>query len=221
MKKRAPKPFKNVRRVLTLWAAILVAGLVGAEAFTSGLAIHARHVRDKDYRTNLAAAAESMDSNDVAGALRQVEEALRKAPDASQPHVVAGDIHFRLKRWEQAIAAYERALAKGSRVVGTKLNTVWALIELKQYDRAVAFGEGSVAEGKDAAALSRYIAEAHLRAGRPVDAIPHLERALEGYPDDRYLLDHLERGYVRAGREEDAEKVRGRIAEVQASLNEL
>ena len=129
-----------------------------------------------------------------------------------------GGIRFAQKRWQEAIDIYRRAVERGSKALDVRVHTVWALIELKRYDEAAWYGKDALAKGYSHRAMHRYVAEALFRARRLPDSIPHLERALLGFPNDLYLMDHLRQAYTAAGRSEDAKAMTARIADVESSL---
>jgi tetratricopeptide (TPR) repeat protein len=213
-----PPPFTNTRRAITLWALLLVTGFVFIEVFNLACMRYARDIREKDYRTYLAEAAKRMAQFDLPGAMTHVDEAKRRGPKAAEPDAMAGHIQYQLKHWEQAIIEYKSAIAKGTQEEGVFLNTVWALIELRRYDEAAEIGARALLEGIATPALPRYIAEAYFRSGNMAEAIPYFERALEGYPNDLYLLDHLRQAYRATKQLDKAEAMRARIADVEASL---
>ena len=214
-----PPPIAHTRRVLVVWVLLIVAGFVLTQVFNVLMARYAQRAREGDYRTYLAAATDLMSRFDLPGALEQVEEAKRRDPNAPEPDAMAGHIQYQLKHWEQAIAEYKRAIEKDSREEGVRLNSVWALIELKRHDEAAAVGAAAMHDGFATLALPRYVAEAHFRAGKSVEAIPYFEQALQGYSNDLYLLDHLRQAYVAAKQGKKAEEIQARITDVEATLN--
>jgi len=214
-------PLLNPRGILLLWGLLVLAGFIAAQGVTAALGRYAAGMREQDYRTYVVAGTDAMNRFDFAAALEQANEAKRKGPNAPEPFGLAGHIHYQLKQWRQAIVEYKQAIIRGSRDEGVPLNTVWALIELQQYEEAVTIGKAAVASGFTMPALYRYIAEACFRSGKLVDAIPYYEEALKGYPNDLYLLDHLRQAYRSAKRLEKAEEMRARIADIEASLNKF
>jgi tetratricopeptide (TPR) repeat protein len=210
---------ENARRSLMLWcgALVLLAALI--EVVDFGLRAHARERRKSDYRTYLAAAEDLRSRYDYPAALAQVEEAKRRGPKAPEPYALAGHIRYQMKYWSQAITEYQEAIARGSQDEGVILNVVWALIELNRYEEAAAVGIKALNAGFSMPALPRYIAEADFRAGKLPEAIPYYEKALNGYPNDLYLLDHLRQAYRAAGQMDKAKQIQTRIADIEASLN--
>lgn len=210
---------ENARRILVLWCAIILLLLALTESLNFGLRTYARERRESDYRTYLAAATDLMNRYDYSGALAQVEEAKRRQPQAPEPYALAGHVRYQLKHWSQAITEYQEAISRGSREEGVFLNVVWALIELKRYEEATALGIKALNAGFSMPALPRYIAEAYFRNGKMTEAIPYYQMALNGYPNDLYLLDHLRQSYRAAGQLDKAKEMQTSIANIEASLN--
>lgn len=214
-------PAVRTRKILVGWVVLILLGALAAEGLSMLLARHGRRLREGDYRTYLGYAADFVKKNDFPHALAEVEEAKRRAHDASAPYVIAGDIHYELKQWEKAIAEYNQALERKNQEAGPRLNKVWALIELKRYDEAVAFGSKAESEGFRSPAMARFIAEACFRAGKQADAIPHYEEALRGYPNDLYLLEHLRQCFTRTGQAARVKEMSERIADAEASMKRV
>ncbi len=214
-----PAPFANTRRAIGLWAGILVAFGIAIAGFNAAFVRYARDIRENDYRGYLAEAEKRMAQFDLPAAQKLVDEAKRRAPRAPQPDALAGHIQYQLKHWDRAIFEYKNAIAKGTQDEGVFLNTVWSLIEMKEYDEAATIGVRALKEGVASPALPRYIAEACFRSNKMAEAIPYFERALEGYPNDLYLLDHLRQAYRATHQADKAEAIRARIADLEASLN--
>lgn len=210
---------ENARKRLLLWTVAVLLLLAFTEAVNLGLRTFARERRANDYRTYLATASDLMNHYDYPAALAQVEEAKRRSANAPEPHALEGHIRYQLKQWNLAINEYKSAISQGSREEGVFLNLIWALIELSRYDEAAALGEKTIAAGFSVPALPRYTAEAYFRAGKKVEAIPFYEKALQGYPNDLYLLDHLRQSYRTANQPEKAKEMQTRIANIEASLN--
>jgi len=214
-------PAATTRKVLVAWAVLIAAGFLAAEGLTAWLARHGQILRANDYRTYLGFAADFVEKNDFQRALAQTEEAKRKARHEPAPYEVAGDIHYRLKQWDKAIVEYDRAFARNSSAAGPRLNKVWALIELGRNDEAAAFGRQAMDEGYRSPAMARFVAEACFRAGKHAEAIPYYEEALQGYPNDLYLLEHLRQCFAATGRPDRAREMSDRIADVEASINRI
>lgn len=214
-------PVAKSRKVLVAWIVLIAVGFLAAEGLTLLLARHGRDLRENDYRTYLGLAAEFIAKNDFSRALAEVREAKRKAPQAPAPYVIAGDIHYQLKHWDKAIAEYDRAFERKSQEAGPRLNKVWALIELGKNDEAAAFGKQAMADGYRSPAMARFIAEAYSRAKKHAEAVPHYEEALQGYPNDLYLLEHLRQCFVATGQTDRAKEMSNRITDVEASINRI
>ncbi len=126
---------------------------------------------------------------DLEKAVAAFDEVAREFPgtkSARRAHLLAGDAYLKLTRYDDAAAAYERAVG------GTPLERYYALSGLghalegkKAYDEAAAAYARAVDEPaallKDLATLDR--ARALAAAGRASDATPLLEKFAENYPD--------------------------------------
>ncbi len=211
--------FEKPRKALMTWTAVLVALLALTEGLNYGLRSIAEERRASDYRTYLATATDLIDQYDFPAALAQIEDAKRKGPNAPEPYAMAGHVRYQLKQWNQAITEYQGAITRGSREEGVFLNVVWALIELKRYEEAAALGIKTINAGVSLPALPRYVAEAYFRDAKTAEAIPYYEKALKGYPNDLYLLDHLCQSYKAAGQLEKMKDIQTRITDIEASLN--
>jgi len=206
------------RTVLVVWAAALALGVAGLIGLDTGIRAYAFQRQAQDYEYHLAKAAQRIEAHKLQEARPFVDRALELAPLRPEPHVMLGHLLFRSKNWREAIEAYGRAIELHSQDTGIVQNVVWAYIELGQFEQAAAIGEEALKKGLRAPALSRYIAEAYFRARQYQKAIPHLRNALEQYPGDRYLMDHLRQAYQRTGQDKQAEGMAERIAELEATV---
>lgn len=213
--------FKNPRRVLATWGALLVLGVAAIAVFDFRLATYAADLRANDYRTYLGEAIVLLESKDYLGALQQVERAKELAPDVYEPYAYAGGIYYRTNQWALAHANFSQAVEKGDPGVGPRLDIVWSLIELKRFDEAAAFGAKAVEEFPDNAMLPQYTAEALLKASRPAEAIPFLERALGQSENNVYLLDRLARAEEEKGDAAAAAKTRARIESIHEAIGRV
>lgn len=213
--------FKHPGRILAIWGALLVLAAVAIAVFDFRLATYAANLRANDYRTYLGEAIELLEAKDYLGALQQVERAKELAPDQYEPYAYAGGIHYRMNQWDLAHANFSQAVDKGDPGVGPRLDIVWSLIELKRFDEAAAFGAKAVEQFPDNAMLPQYTAEALLKAGRPGEAIPFLERALGQSENNVYLLDRLARAQEQKGDTAAAAKVRARIESIHDAIGRV
>ncbi len=213
--------FKHPQRILVTWAFLWLLGAVSVGLFDFRLATYAADLRANDYRTYLGEAIVLLESKDYLGALQQVEKAKALAPDVYEPYAYAGGIHYRMNQWDLAHANFTQAVAKGDPGVGPRLDIVWSLIEMKRYDEAAAFGAKAVTQFPDNAMLPQYTAEALLKAARPAEAIPFLERALGQSENNLYLLDRLEAAHEQAGQADAAAKVRERIERIHEEIGRV
>lgn len=212
------KRFKNPRLVLGIWGVALV--IVGAATLAGNLAVarYVAYARAHDPNPHLNTAEEYLNRGSYPEAWSEIARAREKAPDHARVHKVIGDFHFRQKHWKEALEAYRTAIDKGTDARGVYINALWSLIELRYYRDAVDFGETCIASGFKDAVFPRYVAEAHLRRGDRNAAIPYLERALDGYPNDLHLMKQLAEAYRATGRKTRAHDLQQRIDAIEASV---
>ena len=79
---------------------------------------------------------------------------------------------------------------------------------------ALAALQRSVEVNPEGAVARTRLGSLYLRLGKPGDAIPHLERAVELAPDDQTALNSLQRALREAGQPEKADQVKRRLAEL-------
>jgi len=206
--------------VLAIWAIALAGAFIGVQMLGSFIYQRAVEYRQQDYRTHLAAAGAFAEAQDYARAFESVKEAIRLAPEAPQSRVALGDLHYRLGHWERAIGAYGRARQLGADALGIWLNTVWSHIEQEDYVSAAAVGLRGIESGFDEPALHRYVAEAFFRDEQYARALPHLRAAVEGFPNDLYLWEHLRFTHEQLGNQEEAERAQRHILSIQGRISE-
>lgn len=213
--------FKYPQLVLAVWVLLLAAGTALSIAYNWRIYDHVEEVRATDPNPALSLAEDLMNRNRVAEAWEQV--GIARQHNAEHPRVwqVAGDLHFRVEQWEEARTAYERAIELGTTHKGAYLNLLWSLIKLQYYRDAANLGREFMRffathfDDHDPI-FPRYVAEALVRRGDRVEAIPYLERALDGYGNDFYLMQNLAQAYRLAGRLEESRAMQARIAEERA-----
>lgn len=214
-----PAFIQHPRRWFALWAAVIVLGFAGVQGVNQALLAYSEHVRANDYMTFVDEAAHLAESGRIEEAFVSLRRALELAPSAPEPHLLKGHLHYRNQQWEEALAAYRRALQHGTGEVGARLNAVWAMIQLGRYADAVALGEVSIRSGFDSPTMARFIGEALVRAEDYEAAVPYIEQALDGYPNDLYLWQQLADTARRLGDERRETRARDRIQAIQSRLD--
>lgn len=212
--------YQHPRRIFAAWAGVLALVIAMLGASDAAMLRYAEQRRAADYRTYVDEAGSLIERGRYAEAEEAVRKAISLAPDRPEPREVLGHLRYRMKRWEDAIDAYNEAIARASHDEGIRQNLVWSHIELKQFDEAARIGEFCIREGYRGAILPRYIAEAHYRAGKFEQAIPFFEAALLAYPGDLYLLDHLRQALLRTGQRTRAEAVAAAMADAGRALGQ-
>lgn len=212
--------FQKPALVIAAWAMVLMLMLVAGVASNRLLYAYVDGVRATDPNPALSRAEDFMAQSRFLEALEQIDAAQKQAPEHPRVWKVRGDFYFRREEFRRAAEAYERALQHGWSGTSVPVNYVWSLIRLELYEEAAHWGKGFMKQ-HDTPLLPRYVAEAYLRQGNRIDAIPYLERALAGTGDDTYLMSNLVSSYLAAGRAEDARKTEARLHEVRARMQDL
>lgn len=204
--------------VLTFWG-MAIAALFGVTvAANVALGNHLARVRAQDPGPHLNTAEEFMNRNSFPEAWAEIRKAQEKAPEDPRVYKVSGDLHFREKAWLPAIESYKTAIDKGSDSAGVYSNMLWAFIELGRYSDAIAVGEECIKGGRQEPVIYRYTAEAYIREGNRIKAIPFLEDALKRYVKDLYLMRQLVEAYRSVGRNSKANELEQHIREIEASI---
>jgi len=209
------------KSILATWATLLITGFVFIALIDVWQGRYALQARDKRPETHLSAAERAMNANNFAGAMMHWEEAHKRAPEDAQVYKVLGDIHYNLKAWQKAHDAYRRALDLGSPAPGVRTNLLWVLVELGQYQDALEFGRKCVNEGMNDPDVYRRMAEACFRGKRFTESIDYYDKALLGFPNDLYLMEHLRQACQITGEYGRAKKLEAQIAQLQASMTAL
>lgn len=203
--------FKNPAGKLIAWAGLLAAGFLLAAACSVALSRHVEQMRFDHPWTYLKEAERLEAENNWVGALAMLKEAARRDPVSPEPHERAGLLHYNHQQWEQALEAYRAALDRGSREADVRGKIVWCLIHLGNYAGAAEFGEACIREGYRFPNMHRYVAEAYRRAGNDQASIPHFEKALEGFPNDLYLMERIVQAYRKTDKPQKADAMQRRI----------
>ncbi len=208
-------PFRNPSAVFAVWAGAVAACVAAAIAANTALSIYVEHARAKDPRTYLNDAQRLIDRNDMRGAAERINQAIAKAPQNPESYRLAGLLEFRQKHFQEAFDAFRKAIDLGSRDEDMRIKAMNALMQMGRYQDAIQFGKSCMDQGYRYPTFPRYLAETYRALNRPDDAIPYYLKALEGYPNDLFLIEHLAQAYRDTGKANEAEAMEKRIAETQ------
>lgn len=210
--------FNHPVRVLTIWSFILVLALSAGVAVNLRLWPYVEELRRTDPYTYTEAAQALLQANDLAGALLELEEGARNTPDSPICLKFAGDIYYENKRHEQSLKAYGEALRRGDKSEDVRGRIIWLLIALERHDELVDFCTASIQQGYTSAEFLRHVAQGFHKAGKLNDAVTYYEKALEGFPNDLYLMPRLLQVYQRLGKTKKAQELRERIDQLETLI---
>ncbi len=207
--------FERSRKRLYQWALTIACAACALIAANAALAYRVSVLRERSPWTYLKAAESLKARNNWAGAVQMLEEAANRDPQSPVAWERMGQIQYNQEQWEKALFAFQNALDRGSRDTDARGKVIWCLIHLRRFDGAAAFAKACIDEGDPSPYLPRYAAEAYRRAGRYAEAIPYLDKALEGFPDDLYLMELLLQCYKHLGNQQKAAEIQQRIERLQ------
>lgn len=116
---------------------------------------------------------------DMPAALEALYEVLERAPDYPSALHQCGVIYFRLRRYGDAILAFERYLQVAPRRVGDTRALAHCYYTLGDYDRARGHYEKVLAVNPDSVEARRGFGLSLMRLGEPQRALEELRRVLE------------------------------------------
>lgn len=204
--------YPHPRRVLAVWTGALLLAAAAVYAANTALIRRVDVMREQSPWKYLAAAEQLRAQNDWVGAIRMLEEAARRDPHSPLPHERAGFLYYEQgKQWTKALEAFRNALARGSTDPQVRGKAIWCLIHLEHYDAAAELGKKCIEEGDPAPYYPRYVAEAYRHAGKDAESIPYFEQALQGFPNDLYLMERLLQAHRNVGNAAKAEALEQRI----------
>lgn len=204
--------YADARPVLVTWAAVLAFGVLLAAGWQAGLAGYVGAQRASSPWTYLKAAERYESEQNWAQALAMLQEAAKRDPKSPVAYERMGLLLYTQRSdWPNALKAFDEALARKSASLDVRGKYIWSLIHLKRYDEAAAFGQRCIDEGHQSPNFPRYTGEAFYRAGKHALALPHLENALKGFPNDMLLLERLLTCYKAVGDTEKQAKIEARI----------
>ncbi|MDA1312593.1 MAG: tetratricopeptide repeat protein [Acidobacteria bacterium] len=127
-------------------------------------------------------------------ARRELEAAAKQAPHIAEIHLNLGLVYHEQGDLGRAITTLRKALDLKPEAKGARSLIGFDLLTLGRYGPAADQLEKAYQE--DAAPqVSGWLGLAYLKSGRPSDAIPRLEAALDGQPGDVDLLYYLAKAY--------------------------
>jgi tetratricopeptide (TPR) repeat protein len=192
MRNHLPQPM--TLPALTFLFASVVAGQLLGQGPSASL-----NQADADYREGVAA----LNRNDLATAQSKFEAVIRLTPSSEQGHAALGAVLARERRFESAIAEYQKALAIKPGDASVQLNLASAYVESGEPAKAVALYAKAAAAARaqqkplPPSVLASY-ANALAAAGQSAAAIAQMREVTAQQPRNPQLRDELGTLYARA-----------------------
>jgi len=140
-------------------------------------------------------------------ALELIDRAIAIEENKAEYHANRGLTLAELRRFDEAVAAYQRSIALDPAAAQTHNNLGSAFIEMGRIDEAVACLEVALKLNPDYAKAEHNLGNAYLKTGRLEQAVPRYRRTLELSPDWREPSNNLGYALCRLGRFAEAEDV--------------
>jgi predicted O-linked N-acetylglucosamine transferase (SPINDLY family) len=140
----------------------------------------------------------------AAGAMEWISQAIRINPYDASAHSDIGNALLDLKRPEEALASYDRALVLKPDFAGALNNRGNALLELKRPEEALASYDRALALKPDFAGALNGRGNALLELKRPEEALASYDRALKLQPDSVEALNNRGNALLDLKRPEEA-----------------
>ena len=129
-----------------------------------------------------------------ADARRELEAAVKLAPRIAEIHLNLGLVYHEQAEPELAVGALGKALALKPEVKGARMLMGFNLLALGRYGPAAEHLEKAYQEDPTPQ-IGYWLGLSYLNSGRPREAIPRLEEALEEQPENADLLYYAARAY--------------------------
>ena len=140
-------------------------------------------------------------------AIEEYTQALALAPGASQLHLAIGLLYLKQRKYEEALAAFEKEL-RNDRYSVTALNRAGEVYLITgATDQAEKVLTQAIAINPASASTSKTLGRVYLKKGDYAKAVEHLQSALRlGLRNDENVYYHLGRAFRMLGNREEAEK---------------
>jgi adenylate cyclase len=152
---------------------------------------------------------------DLARAEGLVDEALVASPRYAFAHFVKGQVLRAQRRWEEAAAEYEDAIALNRNLAGALSGLAWCKLNAGSIEQVIPLAEQAIRlSPRDPLIGVRYyqIGIVHLLQSHPDKAVAWLEKARSAMPTQPNVRGHLASAYALKG---DSERAAAELAEAR------
>jgi len=187
----APPPQKNYQNIDVIWSETGKAVKQRNEVISARNSYERKPENQKNFDKAMERIAEK--NGDVT--LKMLEQLLERDSNDFVAWTEMGNIHFNHGKFDEAIAAYDRALSLRPDFGGAVYGNGRANLSAKKFDRAIELLSRALSLNPDSADINHYLGEAYLQNKKGSLAIVHMRRAMELAPEAKADL-HLRIGWL-------------------------
>jgi Flp pilus assembly protein TadD len=184
--------------------ATTVADPLAARRAASAAVVAAAQASDRVPADAAVRVNESFASGDGARLLEQYLDVVRRRPEDADAHANLAQLLVRLKRTEEAVPEFERAVALDPQSPGHQFSLGKALAELQRWHDAVASLRKAQQLQPADAATTYALARALHQNGAPAEAVEEYRKVIGLDPNDASVRIALAESYEAIGRRQDA-----------------
>ena len=172
------------------------------EALKSFASLEPESYRTRQLRAEYYAAREENER-----AIEEYTQALALAPGASQLHLAIGSLYLKQRKYEEALAAFEKELRNDRYSVTALTRAGEVYFVTGATDEAEKVLTQAIAINPASASTNKTLGRVYFKKGEYAKSVEHLQTALRlGVREDENLYYHLGRAFRMLGNREEAEK---------------
>lgn len=190
---KRPHPAVGARRTVTFCLSALGSFVTVFFPFSSDL-LRSQTPPGPEVVAHVKAGLQARQEQRLADARRELEAAVKLAPQIAEIHLNLGLVYHEQGEPSLAVGALGKALALTPEVQGARMLMGFNLLTLGRFGPAAEHLEKAYQQDP-APRISYWLGLSYLKSGRPREAIPRLEEALEEQPENADLLYYAAKAY--------------------------
>ena len=190
---KRPHDAVGARRAVPVWLSVLGFLVTAFSPFSSDL-LRSQTPPGPEVVARVKAGLQARQEQRHADARRELEAAVKLAPQIAEIHLNLGLVYHEQGEPELAVGALGKALVLKPEVKGARMLMGFNLLTLGRFGSAAEHLEKAYQE-EPTPRIGYWLGLSYLKSGRPRQAIPRLEEALEEQPENADLLYYAARAY--------------------------